>query len=176
MNYYSPVALGNCFHFGQNNEQYQVTYVCMTTEYNFIYATLDDEHDNTIKDVAITAKSSTQPHHYCPAWYGVGSLFLNNESGKWYVITQINYYIEPVTKEKLIVYLLRNAIGDFRQIREDVLKQNVSDQRLEFISTRGKSNRPYDWDKENAALEKQFTQEPLWYNDYKKENNYNKGE
>lgn len=176
MNYYSPVALGNYFPFGQDNEQYQVTNVSITTEYNFIYATLDDKKGNTIKDIAITAKESKLPHHYCPCWYSVGSLFLNNESGKWYVVTQINYYIEPVTKEKQIVYLMRNSIGDFMQLREDILKERVSDQRYEFISTRSKSNKPYDWDKENTALEKQFNQEPLWYNDYSKENNYRRGE
>ena len=168
MNYHSPASLGNTFPFGENQEQYQVTHVSITTEYNFIYATLNDNQGNTIKDIAITAKESKLPHHYCPCWYSVGNLFLNNESGKWYVVTQINYYIEPVTKEKLIVYLLRNSVGDFMQLREDVLKERVSDQRYEFISTRNKLYKPYDWDKENTALEKQFIQEPLWYNDYKK--------
>ena len=168
MNYHSPAALGYTFPYGENQEQYQVTYVSMTRDYNFVYATLDNNQGNTIKDIAITQKESKLPHHYCPCWYSVGSLFLNNESGKWYVVTQINYYIEPVTKEKLIVYLLRNAIGDFMQLREDVLKERVSDQRYEFISTRNKLYKPYDWDKENTALAKQFSQEPLWYNDYKK--------
>lgn len=168
MNYYSPVALGNCFHFGQNNEQYQVTYVCMTTEYNFIYATLDDEHDNTIKDVAITSKASTQPHHYCPSWYSVGGLFLNQTTGKWYMVTQIIYSIDPISKEKQIVYILRNSIGDFIQIGEYVLKERVSNQELEFVITRNKPSKPYTWDKENENLAKQFAQEPMWYNDYKK--------
>ena len=168
MNYHSPAALGFTFPYGENQEQYQVTHISITTEYNFIYATLDDEKGNIIKDVAITTKESKLPHYYCPCWYSVGSLFLNNESGKWYVVTQINYYIESITEEKLIVYLLRNSVGDFMQLREDVLKERVSDQRYEFISTRNKLYKPYDWDKENTALEKQFKQEPLWYNDYKK--------
>lgn len=167
MNYHSPAALGYTFPYGENQEQYQVTYVSMTRDYNFVYATLDNNQGNTIKDIAITQKESKLPHHYCPAWYGVGNLFLNNESGKWYVVTQINYYIEPVTKEKLIVYLLRNAIGDFMQLREDVLRERISTQRMEYVVSKY-SNRNNTWDKENNELEKQYKQEPLWYHDYRK--------
>jgi len=169
MNYHSPVALGNILNFGPDNEQYQVTHVSMTTEYSFVYAVLDDENGNTIRDLAITALSSKMPHHYCPAWYSVGSLFLNNETGKWYMVTQINYYIEPFTKEKNITYLMRNSVGDFRQLREDVLRKMVADQKMEFIITRGKSSKPYEWDKENSDLAKQLQQEPMWYHDYQKE-------
>ena len=176
MNYHSPASLGNTFPYGENNEQYQVTHISITTEYNFIYATLDDNQGNTLKDIAITAKESKLPHHYCPCWYSVGSLFLNNESGKWYVVTQIIYCIEAFTKEKTIIYLMRNSIGDFKQMKESELRDRVYNKEMDFISTRGKSNKPYDWDKENTVLEKQFNQEPLWYNDYTKENNYRKGE
>lgn len=169
MNYYSPASLGNTFPYGENQEQYQVTHISITTEYNFIYATLDDNQGNTIKDVAITAPISKLPHHYCPAWYSVGSLFLDNNSGKWYIVTQIIYCIEAFTKEKEIIYILRNSIGDFRQIKESSLRDRVSNKEIDFICTRSKPSKPYEWDKENAALAKQYKQEPLWYNNYKGE-------
>lgn len=167
MNYHSPASLGNTFPYGENQEQYQVTHISITKDYNFIYATLDDEQGNTIKDVAITTKESKLPHHYCPCWYSVGSLFLNNTSGKWYVVTQISYYIEAFTKEKEIVYLLRNSTGDFMQLKENILKQKVSNEEVEFVMSQY-SNKEYSWNRENNNLAKQYIQEPLWHKDYTK--------
>lgn len=169
MNYYSPASLGNTFPFGEDNSQYQVTNISITSEYSFVYATLNDENGNTIKDVAITTPISKQPHHYCPAWYSVGSLFLDNNSGKWYVVTQIIYYIEPFTKEKKLVYLLRNSIGDFIQREESLLKEKIQDKTMDYICVRNKPSKPYEWDRENAALEKHYKQEPMWHHNYKGE-------
>lgn len=166
MKYYSPEKLGGYVEYADT--ALQITHISITMSYNRIFAKYDNENGETEKYLDLVAKHEEFVQHHCPSVYRVGSVFLAN-SGKWYIVTEVIYELDVVSKEPKISYCLRNGVGDFAINSGKVLGDRIYTGDLMYVCDIPKPSLPYTWDKEEKSLLDKFMNKPFEFVDVVKE-------